>query len=80
MRRYEDAGYYHWLLARTHLSEAQRQREEEQQGEEEGDLVSRFHWHIEQAELYHVYHSIHRYLVRESKGWVDGRGREGGKG
>ena len=62
--RYEDAGYYHWLLARTHLSEAQRQCEE-QDGivQEEEGLVSRFHWHIGQAEVYHVYHSVHRYLV-----------------
>ena len=75
MCRYEDVGYYHWLLARTHLSEAQRQREEghgDQEGE--GHLVSRFHWHIEQAELYHVYHYIHRYLVRGREKW---REREG---
>ncbi|XP_063076713.1 intraflagellar transport protein 122 homolog isoform X2 [Engraulis encrasicolus] len=53
--RFNDASYYYWMLAMQCLDIA---REFEEKNEE---MLLKFHRFQLLAELYHVYHSIHRY-------------------
>ncbi|XP_076122170.1 intraflagellar transport protein 122 homolog [Alosa pseudoharengus] len=53
--RFNDASYYYWMLAMQCLDIA---RDNEDKKEE---MLKKFHRFQMLAELYHVYHSIHRY-------------------
>uniref|UniRef100_A0A8B9GVU9 Intraflagellar transport protein 122 homolog n=1 Tax=Astyanax mexicanus TaxID=7994 RepID=A0A8B9GVU9_ASTMX len=55
--RFNDASYYYWMLSMQCLDIA---RDNEEKKEE---MLKKFHCFQHLAELYHVYHSIHRYMV-----------------
>ncbi|XP_053480566.1 intraflagellar transport protein 122 homolog isoform X3 [Ictalurus furcatus] len=55
--RFNDASYYFWMLSMQCLDIA---RDNEEKREE---MLKKFHSFQHLAELYHVYHSIHRYMV-----------------
>lgn len=66
--RYEDAGYYHWLLARACLDESKRAVQgddvtEERREQTGHEYLNRFHQHLELAEIYYAYHPVHRFTV-----------------
>uniref|UniRef100_A0A3Q0R164 Intraflagellar transport protein 122 homolog n=1 Tax=Amphilophus citrinellus TaxID=61819 RepID=A0A3Q0R164_AMPCI len=50
--RFNDAGYYYWMLSLQCLDIAREQR---------GEMLKKFERFQHLAELYHVYHSIQRY-------------------
>ncbi|KAK7605351.1 hypothetical protein V9T40_007209 [Parthenolecanium corni] len=54
--RFDDAGYYHWILSRQFLDLAKmaEQRREE--------LIHKFYHHDKLANIYFTYHVIHKYL------------------
>ncbi|XP_051524720.1 intraflagellar transport protein 122 homolog isoform X2 [Myxocyprinus asiaticus] len=54
--RFNDASYYYWMLSMQCLDIA---RDNE---EKKNDMLKKFHSFQHLAELYHVYHSIHRYM------------------
>uniref|UniRef100_A0A668W102 Intraflagellar transport protein 122 homolog n=1 Tax=Oreochromis aureus TaxID=47969 RepID=A0A668W102_OREAU len=53
--RFNDAGYYYWMLSMQCLDIAKEQR---------GEMLKKFERFQHLAELYHVYRSIQRYTVR----------------
>ncbi|XP_051950041.1 intraflagellar transport protein 122 homolog [Xyrauchen texanus] len=55
-RRFNDASYYYWMLSMQCLDIA---RDNE---EKKDEMLKKFHSFQHLAELYHVYHSIHRYM------------------
>lgn len=59
LNKYKDAGYYHWLQARANMSEAKRTSHSD---EDMLKFIEEFHSHIENAEMYYVYHEIHRFI------------------
>ncbi|XP_044767186.1 intraflagellar transport protein 122 homolog [Coccinella septempunctata] len=54
--RFNDAGYYYWILARQCLDLAQISSENQK------SYLRKFHQNERLAELYYAYHSLHRYL------------------
>ncbi|XP_051964785.1 intraflagellar transport protein 122 homolog isoform X1 [Xyrauchen texanus] len=54
--RFNDASYYYWMLSMQCLDIA---RDNE---EKKDEMLKKFHSFQHLAELYHVYHSIHRYM------------------
>ncbi|XP_039530512.1 intraflagellar transport protein 122 homolog isoform X2 [Pimephales promelas] len=54
--RFSDASYYYWMLSMQCLDIA---REDSEKKEE---MLKKFHSFQHLAELYHVYHSVHRYM------------------
>ena len=73
--RYEDAGYFYWLLARACLEESKRaflgnDDVTEDQREEIGhNYLNRFHENRELAEIYYAYHPVHRFTVSTGRPW-----------
>ncbi|XP_062855232.1 intraflagellar transport protein 122 homolog isoform X3 [Trichomycterus rosablanca] len=55
--RFNDASYYYWMLSMQCLDIAR------DIGETREEMLKKFHSFQHLAELYHVYHSIHRYIV-----------------
>uniref|UniRef100_A0A8C2J8G4 Intraflagellar transport protein 122 homolog n=1 Tax=Cyprinus carpio TaxID=7962 RepID=A0A8C2J8G4_CYPCA len=51
--RFNDASYYYWMLSMQCLDIAREKKEE---------MLKKFHSFQHLAELYHVYHSVHRYM------------------
>uniref|UniRef100_A0AAY5E800 Intraflagellar transport protein 122 homolog n=1 Tax=Electrophorus electricus TaxID=8005 RepID=A0AAY5E800_ELEEL len=55
--RFNDASYYYWMLSMQCLDIAR------DDGEKKAEMLEKFHSFQHLAELYHVYHSIYRYMV-----------------
>nr|XP_055048368.1 intraflagellar transport protein 122 homolog isoform X1 [Misgurnus anguillicaudatus] len=54
--RFNDASYYYWMLSMQCLGIARDSKEIKE------EMLKKFHSFQHLAELYHVYHSIHRYM------------------
>ncbi|NP_998055.1 intraflagellar transport protein 122 homolog [Danio rerio] len=54
--RFSDASYYYWMLSMQCLDIAREDSEQKQ------EMLKKFHSFQHLAELYHVYHSVHRYM------------------
>ncbi|XP_051759979.1 intraflagellar transport protein 122 homolog isoform X1 [Ctenopharyngodon idella] len=54
--RFNDASYYYWMLSMQCLDIARDNTEKKE------EMLKKFHSFQHLAELYHVYHSVHRYM------------------
>ncbi|XP_016309538.1 intraflagellar transport protein 122 homolog isoform X2 [Sinocyclocheilus anshuiensis] len=54
--RFNDASYYYWMLSMQCLDIARDNSEKKE------EMLKKFHSFQHLAELYHVYHSVHRYM------------------
>ncbi|RXN12603.1 intraflagellar transport protein 122-like [Labeo rohita] len=54
--RFNDASYYYWMLSMQCLDIAR------DNSEKKDEMLKKFHSFQHLAELYHVYHSVHRYM------------------
>ncbi|XP_077073746.1 intraflagellar transport protein 122 homolog isoform X2 [Siphateles boraxobius] len=54
--RFSDASYYYWMLSMQCLDIARENSEKKE------EMLKKFHSFQHLAELYHVYHSVHRYM------------------
>nr|XP_034962440.1 intraflagellar transport protein 122 homolog isoform X3 [Zootoca vivipara] len=60
--RFNDAGYYYWMLSMQCLDIAQDNQQQKT------EMLQKFHHFQHLAELYHAYHFIHKCTVRFSHG------------
>ncbi|XP_048590687.1 intraflagellar transport protein 122 homolog isoform X2 [Nematostella vectensis] len=58
--RFHDAGYYYWKLSMQCLDLA-KGSPETTNGEPDIGMLEKFHEYQEKAEIYYLYHSVHRY-------------------
>uniref|UniRef100_A0A1B6JCB8 Intraflagellar transport protein 122 homolog n=2 Tax=Proconiini TaxID=565685 RepID=A0A1B6JCB8_9HEMI len=54
--RFNDAGYYYWLLSRQCLDIANEKQDQQ------SEMISKFHEYEKYASIYYAYHVIQRYL------------------
>jgi intraflagellar transport protein 122 len=60
--RYNDAGYYYWLLSTEILKNLKSANSTAASAsKEDSDNIARFYEYQEKAEIYYAYHSIYRY-------------------
>ena len=72
--RYEDAGYFYWLLAKACLEECKRAFQSDDATEDQWEQIgreylNRFHESLELAEIYYAYHPVHRFTVSVGRPW-----------
>ncbi|KAK3754001.1 hypothetical protein QZH41_009256 [Actinostola sp. cb2023] len=59
--RFQDAGYYYWKISMQCLDLANGGPKGGDSGEPDLNMLDKFHEYQEKAEIYYLYHSIHRY-------------------
>jgi len=59
--RFNDAGYYYWMLSMQCIEIATNDKVLNEAGETEQDMLEKFTKYQRLAEIYYVYHSIHMY-------------------
>lgn len=63
-RRYNDASYYYWLLAKSCQEATQRipTDSEDSKRHDADELTQKFHCSLDLADLYYVFHGIHCFI------------------
>ncbi|CAM1154605.1 IFT122 (predicted) [Pycnogonum litorale] len=55
--RFNDAGYYYWLLSQQYIDLAR------ENPEQNVSMLANYRKHLKKADLYYAYHGIHRYVA-----------------